>query len=217
MKKYFICGISTGVGKTIASAILTNALEADYWKPIQSGTIEGSDSEIVKKFVTNKKSQVHKESYSFKTPVSPHLAAEIENTTIKIDNLKLPDTQNENLIIEGAGGLLVPINNSYYIIDLAKYFDAEVILVCGDYLGCINHSLLSLEYLISKKFRIKGIILNGNFEKQVKEKIINYANIPLLFEIPRFSEINHDNISCQISILKKKKDAILLNGSFRKR
>ena len=144
MNKYFITGIGTDVGKTIVSAILTEALKADYWKPVQSGVADGTDKSLVSSLITNTTSVCHNESYSFQEPASPHLAASLENQKIKLEQMHLPDTQND-LIIEGAGGILVPLNDSNYVIDLAQEFEADVILVCRNYLGCINHSLLSSE------------------------------------------------------------------------
>ena len=196
MNKYYITGIGTGVGKTFISAVLTEALQADYWKPIQCGIAGGTDTERLTGLITNSKTIIHKESYCFKEPVSPHWAAELDFEKISPEKLLLPETNN-TLIIEGAGGMLAPLTENTYAIDLAKEFEAEVILVCRNYLGCINHSLLSLDYLISNEFEIKGIILNGNFDKQVKAAICNYSEIPLLAQIPEISEITKETILTQ--------------------
>lgn len=193
MGRYFITGIGTGVGKTFISAILTEALKADYWKPVQCGTEEGTDKERVKELVTNSATVFHNESYCFTQPVSPHYAAMQENSKIKMDGFMLPETTN-HLIIEGAGGLMVPLNDDAFAIDLAKEFEAEVILVCRNYLGCINHSLLSIDYLVKNEFQLKGIILNGNFDKAVRTAIVNYSELPVLAEIPEISEISKDTI-----------------------
>lgn len=183
MKKYFISGIGTDVGKTLVSAILTEALQADYWKPVQCGIEGGTDHEKVKNLISNSHSVFHKEAYLLKEPASPHIASAKENIKISKSNIQLPNTNNK-LIIEGAGGLLVPLNNNEYVIDLAKEFDAPVILVVSSYLGCINHTLLSIDYLISHNYKIQGLILNGNFETGVRNAIVNYRNIPVLAEIP---------------------------------
>ncbi len=193
MNKYFITGIGTDVGKTIVSAILTEALKADYWKPVQSGVADGTDRGLVSSLITNTTSVCHNESYSFQEPVSPHLAASLENQKIKLEQMHLPDTQND-LIIEGAGGILVPLNDSNYVIDLAQEFEADVILVCRNYLGCINHSLLSIDYLVKNNFPVKGIVLVGNFDKAVKLAITNYSELPVLAEIPEMSEISKETI-----------------------
>jgi dethiobiotin synthetase len=193
MNKYFITGIGTNVGKTIVSAILTEALKADYWKPVQSGVADGTDKDLVSSLITNTTSVCHNESYSFQEPASPHLAASLENQKIKLEQMHLPDTQND-LIIEGAGGILVPLNDSNYVIDLAQEFEADVILVCRNYLGCINHSLLSIDYLVKNNFPVKGLVLVGNFDKAVKLAITNYSELPVLAEIPEMSEISKETI-----------------------
>lgn len=196
MKKYFISGIGTDVGKTLVSAILTEALHFDYWKPVQCGMAEGTDNETVKALVSNSVSVFHPETYIFKEPASPHIASKKENTSINKSNIQLPSTSNK-LIIEGAGGLLVPLNDNEYVIDLAKQLDASVILVVSSYLGCINHTLLSIDYLLSHHYHIQGLVLNGNFDEGVKSAIVNYKNIQVLAEIPFVKNPNKQFVSEQ--------------------
>src|SRR5690606_23736931 len=117
--KLFITGIGTDVGKTIASAIITEALEADYWKPVQAGDLDDSDSHKIKRYISNGKTVIHPNSYAFTTPASPHLSAAIEDITIDLKKIKEPKTTN-HLVIEGAGGLFVPLNDNECIIDLIK-------------------------------------------------------------------------------------------------
>jgi len=167
-KKYFITGISTEVGKTIVSAIVTEALEADYWKPVQSGDLDFSDSDKVKSLVSNNKSVFHPNSYALQTPMSPHASAEIDGVHIDIDNIVEPNTNN-HLVIEGAGGLLVPLNEKNTILDLIKA-DYKVICVSRHYLGSINHTLLSLNVLKEHGFDV-SIIFSGN-EHPTTESII---------------------------------------------
>lgn len=167
-KKYFITGISTEVGKTIASAIITEALEADYWKPVQSGDLHFSDSDKVKSLISNHKSVFHPNSYALNTPMSPHASAEIDGVQIDLANITEPTTKN-HLVIEGAGGLLVPLNDSETILDIIKP-DYKVICVSRHYLGSINHTLLSLNLLKEKGFDV-SIIFSGN-ENQTTESII---------------------------------------------
>ena len=197
--RYFITGIGTNVGKTIVSAILTEALKADYWKPIQSGTIEGLDSTTVKELISNTKTIIHPEVYLLKEPLSPHMAAKIDGVIIELENIQLPVRlsgveANNNLIIEGAGGLMVPINNKHYVIDLAKKLDCEIILVISNYLGCINHSILTIDYLLKHNFKIKAFIFNGDFNAEVKESISNYAPTIKNIDIPAFTTINKEII-----------------------
>jgi len=194
MKRYFITGIGTNVGKTIVSAILTEALKADYWKPVQTGLSEGADKTAVASLVSNTETVFFKEAYAFEAPASPHIAADAEGRAIDMKNIQLPASKNGHLIIEGAGGLLVPLNNKEYVIDLARQFDAEIILVCRNYLGCINHSLLSINYLKQHGFKIKGIVLNGDFEPLVISAIMNDAGIPLLAQIAEIKNISKESI-----------------------
>lgn len=168
MKKYFITGISTEVGKTVASAILTEALNADYWKPIQSGDLDFGDTHKVKALISNKTSVFHKSSYALNKPMSPHAAASIDGIEISLKKIKEPKTEN-HLVIEGAGGLLVPLNNKETILDLIKP-DYEVILVSRHYLGSINHTLLTINALKAKGLNCK-IIFSGN-EHPTTEAII---------------------------------------------
>lgn len=196
----FITGIGTNVGKTIVSAVLTEALQADYWKPIQSGVIEGKDSDTVKSFISNSKSVFHPETYLLNEPLSPHFAAKLDGVEIELDKIQLPKTAN-HLIIEGAGGLLVPINDNNYVIDIAKQLDCEIVLVISSYLGCINHSLLSIDYLKRNHFKIKALVFNGEFAPEVKQAISNYANNTLIIDIPSLNELSKSSIlqiSCQI-------------------
>lgn len=158
--KLFVTGISTDVGKTIASAIIVEALEADYWKPIQAGDLDNSDSHKVKIYISNDKIVIHENSYALNTPASPHLAAERDGITIDLNQIKEPKTKN-HLVIEGAGGIFVPLNERDYVIDLIKK-DYKVIVVSRHYLGSINHTLLTIEALKSRKIKIAGIIFSGD-------------------------------------------------------
>ena len=168
--KLFITGIGTDVGKTIASAILTQALEADYWKPIQAGDLDHSDSYKVKQFISNSTSQIFENSYKLNTAASPHLAAAIDGITIELQYIKEPKTKN-HLVIEGAGGILVPINDSDCIIDLIKK-DYKVIVVSRHYLGSINHTLLTYEVLKNRNIPIVGFIFSGDENKATEEIIL---------------------------------------------
>lgn len=190
MRSFFVTGIGTGVGKTLSAAVLTQALKADYWKPVQTGPEEELDRTTVRHLVQHPGSTFHPETYHFKEPASPHLAAAREGKSIEQDVFKLPVTSSPFLIIEGAGGLLVPLNQKQYVIDLAPRFDAAVILVCRNYLGCINHSLLSLDYLLRRNFRIAGLVLNGTFDPLVREAIVSYANVPIVAELPDCETLN---------------------------
>jgi dethiobiotin synthetase len=167
--KLFITGIGTDVGKTIASAIITEALQADYWKPIQAGDLSQSDSHKISNYISNTKTIVHPNSYALNTPASPHYAASLDNLVIDIKKIKEPKTQN-HLVVEGAGGILVPLNDKDTIADLIQP-DYKVIVVSRHYLGSINHTLMTIEALKSRKITIAGILFNGD-ENPATESII---------------------------------------------
>jgi len=178
---FFITGIGTDVGKTIVSAIITEALEADYWKPIQAGELDNSDSHIVKRLVSNTKTKFHKSAFNLNTSMSPHAAAAIDGLTVETKKIKRPSTKN-NLVIEGAGGLLVPINENETILDLIKSTD-KVVVVSRHYLGSINHTLLTIEMLKKRKLQIVGVIFNGDENKTTENIIRKMAAVPILGRI----------------------------------
>ena len=190
---YFIAGIGTNVGKTVIAAVLTEALHADYWKPIQSGVSEGKDSDFVRSLISNSKTKIHPETYLLTEPLSPHFAAKLDGVNIELEKIKLPVSEN-HLIIEGAGGILVPINQSQYVIDIAKKLDCELILVISNYLGCINHSLLTIDYLVKNNYRIKALVFNGEFDKEVKEAIVNYAPRIKIIDIPTLENLSKPGV-----------------------
>ncbi len=167
--KLFITGIGTDVGKTIASAIVVEALQADYWKPIQAGDLDKSDTHKIKQYITNSVTVFHPNSYALNTPASPHFAAEKDEIIIQLEQIQEPVTEN-HLVIEGAGGILVPLNNEATIVDLIQP-DYKVIVVSRHYLGSINHTLLTIEALQNRKIPIAGIIFNGD-ENVATEAII---------------------------------------------
>lgn len=179
--KIFITGISTDVGKTITSAIVVEALEADYWKPIQAGDLDHSDSHKVKSQISNSKSQFFPNSYALKTPASPHLAAEIDGIRIDVNQIQEPKTEN-HLVIEGAGGIFVPLNENETIVDLIQQ-DYKVIVVSRHYLGSINHTLLTIEAIQNRGFQVDGIIFSGSENKSTESLILNKTGIKCIGRI----------------------------------
>lgn len=194
MKKYFVTGIDTDAGKTIASAILVEKLKADYWKPIQAG--EPTDSDTVRSLVSADRT-IHPEGIVLKAPMSPHAAAKLEDIDLRAEHLSVPETEN-SLIIEGAGGLLVPINDDEFVINLAKQFDVEVILVSRNYLGSINHTMLSISYLKQNGFKVAGIIFNDTPNPETERFILQYSQLPCLGRIDVLTEINPSTIQSQL-------------------
>ncbi|QXU43890.1 dethiobiotin synthase [Pedobacter sp. D749] len=193
MNKYFVTGIGTGIGKTLVSAILTEKLKADYWKPIQSGDLDTSDSITIDGLISNPQTIIHPESYRLTQPLSPHLSARLDDVDIDLDKINTPLTDND-LIIEGAGGLMVPLNEGELIIDLIKKLEVEVILVSQNYLGSINHTLLSVNLLKQYEITIKGIIFNGEENTETERYILQYAKIKKLGSIPSFSNIDKEKV-----------------------
>ena len=179
--KIFVTGIGTDVGKTIASSIITESLQADYWKPIQAGDLDNSDSHKIERYINNDKTVIHPNSYKLNTPASPHLAAEIDGITIDIHRISAPDTDN-HLVIEGAGGLFVPLNNQDTIVDLIQS-DYKVVVVSRHYLGSINHTLLTIEALQNRKIAIAGIIFSGEKNDATESIILSKTGIKLIGRI----------------------------------
>lgn len=179
--KLFVTGIGTDVGKTIASAIITEALQADYWKPIQAGDINNSDSHKIEKYLSNTQSKIHQNSYLLQTPASPHLAAQLDGIVIDLKKIKEPKTTN-HLVIEGAGGILVPLNNKETIADLIQS-DYKVIVVSRHYLGSINHTLLTIEALRQRNIKVAGIIFNGDENQATESIILNKTGIKMIGRI----------------------------------
>ncbi|OXA72501.1 dethiobiotin synthase [Flavobacterium aquidurense] len=179
--KIFVTGISTDVGKTIASSIIVESLEADYWKPIQAGDLDNSDSHKIKSKISNLKSKIFENSYKLNTPASPHLAAEIDGIKIDLKQIKEPETKN-HLVIEGAGGIFVPLNDKDLIIDLIQP-DYKIIVVSRHYLGSINHTLLTVEAIRNHGFEVAGIIFSGSENKATESMILNKTGIKCIGRI----------------------------------
>lgn len=201
-KTYFITGIDTEVGKTMISAIITEALEADYWKPIQAGDLDHSDSHKVEKLVSNKKTRFHQNSYALHTPMSPHAAAEIDEIQIDLEQIKRPKTDND-LVIEGAGGLLVPLNGKDTIADLIVPNDM-VILVSKNYLGSINHTLLSINELKRRGIENIFVVFNGEENRTTQEIIKKIGKVNILGRIEQEPYFDENVVMEYAEIFRKK-------------
>ena len=200
-RQIFVTGISTEVGKTVASAIITQALEADYWKPVQAGELEYTDSDKVASWIDNPISVIHPTAYKLNTPMSPHAAADIDGVTIDLKKLHRPETTND-LVIEGAGGLMVPLTNTLMIADLIKKEDL-VILVSRHYLGSINHSLLSVNELKSRGLQIAGILFIGEEHPTTESVIASYSGATIIGRIPEAPVVNKDMIATNAQMIKQ--------------
>jgi len=201
MKRFFITGIGTDVGKTIVSAILVEALNADYWKPVQAGDADNTDTMKVRSLTSNTVSVFHPETYRFSLPLSPHAAAKTDKIKIDAQKIILPSTSN-TLIIEGAGGVMVPLDDEFLVIDLIEKLATEVILVSDNYLGSINHTLLTVEALKSRNIPIVGIIFNGEPIETTEEYILKYTGLKCLLRITKEKEINREVLLKYKQLLK---------------
>jgi len=225
MNTIFITGTGTDVGKTVAAAIVTEALEADYWKPVQAGFDEGTDSTFIQSIISNKKTIIHPETYKLKLPASPHIAAREEGIKISLDeiyadylkivngqwpivNKEQADTTHHspltihNLIIEGAGGLLVPLNENEFVLDLIKKLNAKVILVSRNYLGSINHSLLTASVCKANNIDVLGWIFNDQY-MNYENDIVQWSGYPKIASLPFLTKINPAFIKEQAYIIKQ--------------
>ena len=199
MEKIFITGISTEVGKTLVSAIVTEALEADYWKPVQAGELDNSDTHKVKEMISNTKSKFFSNAYALQTPMSPHAAAEIDNVSITISEIIEPKTNN-TLVIEGAGGLLVPINTTETILDIIQP-NYKVIVVSRHYLGSINHTLLTVKLLQEKGFQV-AIVFSGNENKSTESIIQKMTGAKIIGRVSEEKNIDKEVIKKYANLFK---------------
>ncbi len=189
--RFFITGTDTGIGKTVTSALLCAALGAIYWKPIQTGTREGTDTNTVIRLAGLPRNRTLPETYRFAPPVSPHLAARRAGVRISLQKIRLPRIERgENLIVEGAGGALVPINGEQLMVDVMKHLGLPVLLVSRTALGTINHTLLSLAALRSAKLDARGVILVGVRNQENRNAIELYGGVPVLGWIPPLKKLD---------------------------
>ena len=192
--RLFVTGIGTEVGKTVISAILTEALEADYWKPVQAGDLDYSDTHKVKDLVSNSNSVFHRETHALNHPMSPHAAAKRDGVEISLNDFKIPHTDN-NLVIEGAGGLMVPLNKRDCMIDLIEGLGVEAVLVSRNYLGSINHTLLSVEALKSRGIAIKGIIFNDEENAETESVILEMTGLQCLGRVGMIEDLSKESVA----------------------
>lgn len=193
MKSLFITGTDTNIGKTFVSAVLTLGLKAHYWKPIQSGIGTETDTEFLKRVTNLPDSFFLDEVYKLKIPRSPHESAKAEGITIDINSIKVPELNN-CIVIEGAGGVLVPLNDTHFVIDLIKKLKSAVILVCRTQLGTINHTLLTIEALQKRGIPVLGIIMNGEEDLENPKSISMFTKIPILGQIKPYKSINKETL-----------------------
>lgn len=199
--KLFITGIGTDVGKTIASSIIVEALEADYWKPIQAGDLDHSDTNKVENYISNSTTKFHTNAYALHTPASPHLAAAIDGVKIELTKVLEPQTTN-HLVVEGAGGVFVPLNDTDYVIDLIQP-DYKVIVVSRHYLGSINHTLLTLEALKSRNIDVAGIVFSGDENQSTESIILEKTGVSMIGRIENEPYFDQNVISYYADLFRE--------------
>ena len=191
--QFVICGTDTDIGKTLISSFFVRGLNSFYWKPIQSGIGSETDSQTVTRLAKMNRSKIINEAYIFREPVSPHWAAEIDHKLINFQLLNLPNIDG-SLIVETAGGLMVPITRNYLQIDLIKKWDIPVILVCKSGLGTLNHTLLSIEALKKRNIKILGLVINGEKHLDNPKTLTEFSKIPIITEFPCIQKIDYKHL-----------------------
>ena len=193
-----IAGIHTGIGKTLTSAVLCEALGYDYWKPVQAGDLDNSDSIFIKNNVSNPLCTIHPEAYRLQVAASPHFAADTEGVVIDRKKFVLPKTNNK-LLVETAGGIMSPLGAGFLNIDLIKQLQLPVIVVSENYLGSINHTLMTVKLLQNAQIPIQGIVFNGDKVPSSVDFILEHTQLPLLFSMPKFNVVNNDVIKAFVN------------------
>ena len=185
----FVTGTDTEVGKTVAAACLVQALDGDYWKPVQAGLADGTDTETVRRLTGLDGARLHASIYALTAPLSPHEAARRDAVTIRMDTFTLPAAERP-LVVEGAGGVLVPLNDTALMIDLMEQLGLPVILVARSTLGTINHSLLSLQALRGRGLTVLGVIINGPPHPANEEAVAAFGRVPVLAALPTLDPLD---------------------------
>jgi len=188
-----ILGNHSGIGKTIASAVLAEAMGADYWKPVQAG-IEERDTLVVKRLLANGGGRVHDEALLLSQPLSPHAAAAIDGVEVDFTTFAWPKT-DKTLLVETAGGILSPMSATTTMADFVAHFHMPAILISQNYLGSINHTLLSIEVLKDRGIRMLGLVMNGIANESSETFITQYSKIPIIARIPHFDNLDSDSIA----------------------
>ena len=195
MKPLIITGTDTGIGKTVVAAMLTLALDGSYWKPIQSGTKDGTDAQRLAALTGLPAGRIVPERYVLSEPVSPHRAAELDGTRIELAALALPRIPRENwLIIEGAGGVLVPLNRAVLQIDMFVRWGAPVVVVARTSLGTINHTLLTLEALRRRDIDVLGLVFVGDSVPDSERTITEFSSVKRLGRLPLLARLDANSL-----------------------
>ncbi len=190
----FVTGTDTEVGKTIACACLVGALDGNYWKPVQSGLVDGTDQQTVKKLSKIEESRFHDSVYELKAPLSPHEAARREKVSIEMRRFKMPASKRP-IVVEGAGGVMVPLNARALMLDLMKKLKLPVIIVARSGLGTINHTVLTVQALRKQRCPVLGVIVNGPRNPANVEAIETYGRVPVLWQLTPLKPLNPNSVT----------------------
>lgn len=194
-RRLFITGTDTGIGKTVVAAMLTLGLRARYWKPVQSGLDEETDTQFVKRVTGLPDTYFANERFRLTAALSPHASAAMDGIEIHLSDFTLPPATAEGrLVVEGAGGLMVPLNSTQLMIDLIDYLGLPAVLVARTSLGTINHTLLSIEQLRQRSIPIAGVIMNGPENALNREAIEHYGKIPVIGMVKPLDAINSNTL-----------------------
>ncbi|GEP88923.1 dethiobiotin synthetase [Chitinophaga terrae (ex Kim and Jung 2007)] len=211
-ERIFITGIGTGVGKTVTAACITEALKADYWKPVQTGLLEGADTDTIKELLSNDVSVCHPELWKLELPASPHLAAREEQVKIEPGAIisRAADLQpvGRRLVIEGAGGLMVPLNDDYFTADLIRELGAKAIVVAQNYLGSINHALLTAGMLRRLGIHVLGWVFTGDYHSN-EDDVVKWSGYPKIGRIPRAQHVDKSFVQQQAQLLSANLHSLL--------
>jgi dethiobiotin synthetase len=193
-RDFFVTGTDTGVGKTLLSALLVAALGGRYWKPIQTGASEGTDRETVMMWAGISPDRTYPESYIFDPPVSPHLAAQQQGIAIDLESIQ-PPASGDSIIIEGAGGVFVPINGEAFMLDLMRHLKAPIVVAARTALGTINHTLLTLSAIRNAKLELRGVVMIGKENADNRRAVERYGKAPVIGYVPWLDDINCRTLS----------------------
>jgi len=199
-KQFFIAGTDTDIGKTVVSAMMMANLDATYWKPIQSGLEDETDTEFVQRISEVDDSRIIPERWTLTAPMSPHASADIDGVSIKLDDFELPEYSTRHLIVEGAGGLIVPINWEHTVLDIIEKLQLPVLLVARSGLGTLNHTLLSLKALRDRGINVFAVIMSGPYHNSNRETLRYFGDLPI-YEIGELPKIDKKSLQVAFSQL----------------
>lgn len=194
---FFVSGTDTDVGKSVISSILVMGLQAGYWKPVQSGKIPQTDTEFIKEITGLADSHFFPETYLLNEPLSPHASAKLDGIGIEMNRFILPSFQQSHLVVEGAGGLLVPLNGDEMIIHLISHLNLPVLLVARSGLGTLNHTLLSIEAIRKRELELLGVVMNGEPNPSNEKAILKYGEVNRLFRVPVLNNLSPHSLQSQ--------------------